>query len=53
MRTLVIGDIHGCLAQLDLLLAAITPMPGEKLVILGDYIDRGPDSANRRRKASR
>jgi len=45
MRTLAIGDIHGCRAALDHLLAFVQPLPGETIVTLGDYIDRGPDSA--------
>ena len=42
-----IGDIHGCAAQLDALLDAIEHAGGgaEALVLLGDYADRGPDSA--------
>ncbi len=44
MRTLAIGDIHGCSAALDALLADVDPRPGDRLVTLGDYIDRGPDS---------
>ena len=44
-RTLAIGDIHGCLAQFDALLAAIALTPDDHLILLGDYIDRGPESA--------
>jgi serine/threonine protein phosphatase 1 len=44
MRTLAIGDIHGCLRSLDALLKAINPGPDDLLVTLGDYVDRGPDS---------
>lgn len=44
-RTFVIGDIHGCLHLLEALLARIPWNPQEdRLVFLGDYIDRGPDS---------
>jgi serine/threonine protein phosphatase 1 len=46
--TYVIGDVHGQLALLvDLLSQIITHANGRscKLVFLGDYIDRGPDSA--------
>jgi serine/threonine protein phosphatase 1 len=43
-RTIAIGDIHGCLAALIALIAAIDPGPEDTLVTLGDYIDRGPDS---------
>lgn len=45
MRTLAVGDIHGCSRAFDALLKAADPRPGDTLVTLGDYIDRGPDSA--------
>jgi serine/threonine protein phosphatase 1 len=44
MRTVAIGDIHGCLRALDLLLEQVDLQPGDLVVTLGDYIDRGPDS---------
>jgi serine/threonine protein phosphatase 1 len=44
-RLLAIGDIHGCLDQLRELLARVVPTPHDQLVFLGDYVDRGPDSA--------
>lgn len=43
-RTIAIGDIHGCLAALETLLAAIQPRPDDLVVLLGDYVDRGPQS---------
>src|SRR5262245_18080551 len=43
-RTIAIGDIHGCLTELVVLLDAIAPSPDDAIVTLGDYIDRGPDS---------
>ena len=43
MRTLAIGDIHGCLRALDALLEVVSPQPDDVLVTLGDYVDRGPD----------
>jgi hypothetical protein len=42
-RTIVIGDVHGCLAELEELLAAAAPGPSDRLVFLGDLLDRGPD----------
>ena len=40
-----IGDIHGCLDPLNRLLEKIGPDPErDRLVFLGDYINRGPDS---------
>jgi serine/threonine protein phosphatase 1 len=44
MRLLAIGDIHGCSRAFDALLAAVELRPGDRLVTLGDYVDRGPDS---------
>jgi serine/threonine protein phosphatase 1 len=43
MRTLAVGDIHGCSTLLDDLLAAVRPTADDLLVFLGDYVDRGPD----------
>lgn len=44
MRTLAIGDIHGCLTALNALLDMVQPQPDDLVVTLGDYVDRGPDS---------
>jgi len=40
----VIGDIHGCLAELVCLLETLPLRPADRLVFLGDYVDRGPDA---------
>lgn len=49
VRIVAVGDIHGRLDLLDRLIAAIDAEPARdvavRLVFLGDYIDRGPDSA--------
>ncbi|MCX8072679.1 MAG: serine/threonine protein phosphatase [Candidatus Binatia bacterium] len=42
-RVFVIGDIHGCPDELDVLLGALAPRDEDTVVCLGDYIDRGPD----------
>ena len=43
-RTLAIGDIHGCNDALDRLLDELALQPDDVVVMLGDAIDRGPDS---------
>lgn len=44
MRTLAIGDIHGCNTALTRLLREVQPARDDRIIFLGDYIDRGPDS---------
>ena len=47
MLLYAIGDIHGCLAELEAMLAVIDEDRGEepaKIITIGDYVDRGPDS---------
>jgi len=43
-RLLCIGDVHGCAAELEVLLRAIAPAQADRLVFLGDYVDRGTES---------
>lgn len=45
MRLIAVGDIHGQLAKLEQLLEQVRPVDSDRWVFLGDYIDRGPDSA--------
>ena len=44
MRSYVIGDIHGCLDELGYLIEGLPLEACDRLIFLGDYIDRGPDS---------
>lgn len=44
MRKFAITDIHGCLLTFEALLQKIDLQPSDELYLLGDYIDRGPDS---------
>jgi len=39
-----VGDVHGESEKLDELLAMLPLAQGDRLVFLGDYIDRGPDA---------
>jgi len=43
-RTIVIGDVHGCLKELEALLEVVRPGGHDTLWFLGDLVDRGPDS---------
>lgn len=50
LRLYAIGDVHGCADRLARLLqligedAATAPQSARRLIFLGDYVDRGPDS---------
>ena len=41
-RLFAIGDIHGCVDEVEVLLQHLQPTGDDTLVFLGDYIDRGP-----------
>ncbi len=43
-RTIVVGDVHGCRAELDALLDRLAFTTGDRLVFVGDLVSRGPDS---------
>jgi serine/threonine protein phosphatase 1 len=43
-RTIAIGDVHGCNTALATLAAGLKLKPHDTVVMLGDAIDRGPDS---------
>ena len=44
MRTLAIGDIHGCYRALKCLANCVPFRDDDLLITLGDYVDRGPNS---------
>ena len=43
-RTIAIGDIHGYTAPLEAILTLVAPAADDTVVLMGDYVDRGPDS---------
>lgn len=43
-RTIIIGDVHGCLVELQELLDRCALRPGDQLIFIGDLIQKGPDS---------
>lgn len=43
-RVIAIGDVHGCAQALRALVRLIAPQADDTLVMLGDCVDRGPES---------
>lgn len=43
-RKILISDIHGCAKTFQKLLDTLALKPVDELYLLGDYVDRGPDS---------
>jgi hypothetical protein len=43
-RYIIIGDVHGCWAELRALLARIGPRSDDTVVFVGDLVDKGPHS---------
>lgn len=43
-RVIVIGDVHGCIDELQALLRLADFQPGDQVVLLGDLVAKGPDS---------
>jgi diadenosine tetraphosphatase ApaH/serine/threonine PP2A family protein phosphatase len=44
-RLIAIGDIHGCHQEFAELLVRLAPGSGDRVVLLGDLVNRGPDSS--------
>ncbi len=44
-RIIAIGDIHGCHLEFAELLDRLALTPDDRLILLGDLVNRGPDSA--------
>ncbi|OGR59621.1 MAG: hypothetical protein A2X36_05395 [Elusimicrobia bacterium GWA2_69_24] len=43
-RTIIIGDVHGCWRELQILLRKVRPAPEDLLISVGDLICKGPDT---------
>ncbi len=43
-RLIAVGDIHGCPDEFEALLDKVDLRPSDRLVLLGDLVNRGPDS---------
>ena len=50
IRVYAVGDVHGCLSELEEILSLIDddlsrqPIEGHRLIFVGDYTDRGPNN---------
>lgn len=44
-RTLIVGDVHGCLEELEALVAKAGLRSEDSLVLVGDLVAKGPDAA--------
>jgi serine/threonine protein phosphatase 1 len=44
MKTYAIGDIHGCYYTLLALIEKMSPSLADRIIFMGDYVDRGPNS---------
>ena len=44
IRSIIIGDIHGCNRELCDLLEKVQPGEKDRVILLGDLFDRGPES---------
>lgn len=43
-RTIAIGDVHGCADEFEELLELLKIEPSDRIIQLGDLVNRGPDS---------
>eukprot|EP00993_Chasmostoma_nieuportense_P002939 NODE_3693_length_918_cov_27.925411_g3541_i0.p1 GENE.NODE_3693_length_918_cov_27.925411_g3541_i0~~NODE_3693_length_918_cov_27.925411_g3541_i0.p1 ORF type:complete len:289 (+),score=39.58 NODE_3693_length_918_cov_27.925411_g3541_i0:41-868(+) len=41
-RMIIVGDVHGCLAELELLLASLNFTSQDTLLLVGDLVGKGP-----------
>ena len=44
-RLIAVGDIHGCHNEFEELLGQLELKAGDRLVLLGDLVNRGPSSS--------
>jgi predicted phosphodiesterase len=43
-RTIIVGDVHGCFQELQMLLGKCGYAKGDRVVLAGDLVAKGPDS---------
>ncbi|MEO0412981.1 MAG: metallophosphoesterase [Pseudomonadota bacterium] len=52
-RTAIIGDVHGVTGPLQQLVTALSLTAGDRLIFVGDLVDKGPDTAGTAAYAAR
>ncbi|KAJ8909073.1 hypothetical protein NDN08_005770 [Rhodosorus marinus] len=45
-RVIAIGDVHGCIDELQELMRVVGYRPGDQVIFLGDLVAKGPDSVS-------
>jgi len=43
MKTILIGDIHACSREFNTLLDLVGPAASDRLILMGDLVNKGPD----------
>src|SRR5450759_1447731 len=43
-RTIIVGDVHGCVDELRILLRKVGHSKADRVVLAGDLVAKGPDS---------
>ncbi len=44
-RVIVVGDVHGCIQELELLMEKVQPTHDDHIIFVGDLINKGPSSS--------
>ena len=44
-RVIAVGDIHGCAWEFEVLLEKLKLEKHDRVILLGDLVNRGPESA--------
>jgi len=44
MRDIIVGDVHGCIEELEELIKTVGLHPEDRWTFVGDLLDKGPDS---------